>query len=275
MFIEIQPSLNIALLLNTISAIVILFFGYLVYTSIRKYNNESLILRNKYEELRNNQERIMLESELEVREQTFQYISKEIHDNILQTLSLAQLTLNCIDPEMKSSDDSLQQIKKVRELQSKTLTDLNSMSKTLDSDIIETHGLVVAIQLEIERWQKLFENKIILLIEGESIHLPKNAELFIFRIIQEAISNASRHSGARTLIIAVKYDTEQTSVTIEDNGKGFNLDTIYDHLDPTKMSGLKNMKKRTELLGGKFNIRTQPGLGTSISANIPTIQWKE
>ena len=217
----------------------------------------------------------MLESELEVREQTFQYISKEIHDNILQTLSLAQLTLNCIDPEMKNAGESFQHIKKVRELQSKTLTDLNSLSKTLDSDIIETHGLVVAIQLEIDRWQKLFENKIILLIEGETIHLPKNAELFIFRIIQEAISNASKHSGARTLIIAIKYDTEKTTVTVEDNGKGFNLDTIYDHLDPTKMSGLKNMKKRTELLGGKFNIRTQPGYGTSITATIPTIQWTE
>lgn len=272
---EVYESLNIALILNTVGSLVILLFGYQVYSSIKKYNIESLKLQEQFEELRSNQERIILESQLEVREQTFQYVSKEIHDNIIQTLSLAQLTLNRIDQNMLSTNESLQQIKAVRELQSKILSDLNSMSKTLDADIIDSHGLMVAVQIEIERWQKIFDNKIVLLVEGEALHLPKNTELFIFRIIQEAISNTLRHAGAPKMIVAIRYDENETRVTIEDNGKGFNFGTIYDLKDPTKMSGLKNMKKRTEILGGTFNIRTKPGQGTSITVTIPTIQWTE
>ena len=181
---EIYQSLNIALILNTVGSLVIFLFGYQVYSSIKKYNIESLKLQEQFEELRSNQERIILESQLEVREQTFQYVSKEIHDNIIQTLSLAQLTLHSIDPNKPSTHESLQQIKAVRELQSRILSDLNSMSKTLDADIIDSHGLIAAVQLEIDRWQKLFDNKIVLVVEGEALHLPKNTELFIFRIIQ-------------------------------------------------------------------------------------------
>ncbi len=95
---------------------------------------------------------------MEIQEQTFQFISKEIHDNVTQGLSLAKLNLNII--ELENITESKLLIHKSTELIAKALSDLNHLSKSLDADLIESYGLIHAIKYEIERWQRLTKNDI-------------------------------------------------------------------------------------------------------------------
>ena len=127
----------IPLMANVVfTTIIITLYGFLIYRAIKTYNRKSLALQKNLEEVKSNQEKLLLKTELEIQEQTFQFISKEIHDNVTQGLSLAKLNLNIIELENKPETKIL--IHKSTELIAKALSDLNHLSKSLDADLIES-----------------------------------------------------------------------------------------------------------------------------------------
>jgi signal transduction histidine kinase len=255
------------------TTILISVYGYYIYRSIRNYNLKSLALKQKFEDLKNKQEKLILETELEIQEQTFQFISKEIHDNVSQCLSLAHLTLNCIDltdrtAAKKDLTKSIEQI-------SKALNDLNNLSKSLDSDIIESYGLVAAIVFEVEKWERIFENKIQIKVEGSAAHLGSMKELFVFRIIQESLNNIIKYAKAKNINLNICYEIDTFKINISDDGVGFDLSSIYDNKTLGKMAGLKNMKQRAETLNGSLQIETNPQKGTVINVEIPITEKED
>jgi two-component system, NarL family, sensor kinase len=152
---------------------------------------------------------------------------------------------------------------------SKSLEDLSNLSKSLDSDIIESHGLVHAIQYEIEQWKKFTDDKIELEIIGNVDFLNNKNELLIFRIIQEALNNIIKYAKASIITIRIELNDTDLKISINDNGVGFDIEKIYENKTVGKMSGLKNMKQRAEILSGKLNIFSTPGNGSTIEATIP------
>ena len=247
---------------------IILVYGYLIFRAIKNYNLKSLALQTKFEEFKSRQEKLLLETELEIQEQTFQFISKEIHDNVTQGLSLAKLNLNIVD--WANLIETKKLIHKSKELIAKALSDLNHLSKSLDSDLIESYGLIHAVKFEIERWQRLSKNDITLYIEGEIKFLPTNSELFIFRIIQESINNIIKYANAENTMIKLIYQHEEIQIQIIDDGIGFNPDTIYANKKIGEMAGLKNIRQRAESLNGRLTISSVPGNGTILDVIIPT-----
>jgi hypothetical protein len=194
----------------------------------------------------------LLETEIEIQEQTFKYISMEIHDNITQVLSLAKLHLNCL--ELNKNPENLDRLITSKEFISKSLDDLSSLSKSLDSDLIENHGLVAAIRYEIERWKRFTDDKIELEIAGTLAFLNQKNDVLIFRIIQEAVNNIIKYAQASIIKIIIEKDEENIKVTVLDNGIGFDLEKVYENKVIGKMSGLKNMRQRAEILNGTLNI---------------------
>ncbi len=249
------------------SILVIAIYGLLIYRAIKKYNIKSVQLQRNLEEVKTNQEKLLLKTELEIQEQTFQFISKEIHDNVTQGLSLAKLNLNVID--LQNLQESQLLIHKSIDLIAKALSDLNHLSKSLDADLIESYGLIHAIKFEIERWRRLTKNDIELNILGELKFLNTNSELLIFRIIQEAINNIIKYAKAEYIIINFAYSTNTLKVDIKDDGIGFNPEAISINRKIGEMAGLKNMRQRAESLEGKLLIESQPGQGTLLQVIIP------
>lgn len=250
-----------------LTTFIISFYGYLIYRTIRNYNAKSLSLQLKLEELKFKQEKMILQTEIEIQEQTFQFISMEIHDNITQVLSLAKLHLNCL--ELNLDSENLTRLENSKELISKALIDLSSLSKSLDSDIIESHGLIHAVEYEIERWKKFSKNTINLEVSTTVQFMDKQKELLIFRIIQEALSNIIKHAEATSLKVQMEKDGENLVITIRDNGKGFDLGTVYENKKAGQMAGLKNMRQRAESLKGELEIVSSPGKGSNIVVRIP------
>jgi signal transduction histidine kinase len=264
-----NPSSNWYLIVTIIflTTLIISFYGFIIYKTIKNYNQQSLILQRNIEDLKFKQEKLLLQTEIEIQEQTFQFISMEIHDNITQVLSLSKLHLNCL--ELNKDAENLDRLTKSKDLISKSLEDLSSLSKSLDSDIIESHGLIHAIQYEIERWKKFTDDKIELELIGNIEFINHKNELLIFRIIQEALINIIKYAEASCIVIKIERKENELKISISDNGIGFDLEKVYENKKVGKMSGLKNMRQRAEILGGKLTINSRPGEGSIIEAIIP------
>src|SRR3984885_1089355 len=158
------------------------------------YQKKQVQYFREKEQLKVTFEKEILESKLEIQEQTLKNISQEIHDNIGQVLSLAKLhinTMNCNEPI------SLQdKINDSRNLIGKAIQDLRDLSKSLNTDYVNELGLIRSVEYELELIQKTGSYEIQLDIEAKPYRLEEQQELIFFRIVQEALHNIIRHAKA-------------------------------------------------------------------------------
>lgn len=205
-------------------------------------------------------EQTILQSQLEIQEQTFRNISQEIHDNIGQVLSLAKLNLNTIPHEGASDKISL-----TEELLGKAISDLRDLSKSLHPEKISDIGLVNATRHELFIFQKAAKIKTELIADESEITVDGDKSVIIFRMIQETLHNALKHAKASRVIVTMRQQGSQTMIEIKDDGSGF--DTT--RLKNTETGiGLKSMEQRCKLIHATFTIDSAPGNGTTIQLII-------
>ena len=104
---------------------------------------------------------------------------------------------------------------------------------------------------------------------GIERRLPKEAELMLFRITQEALRNIWRHSQATEAEVTVEFDTRRVRITVQDNGTGFDLPSSVGDLTRSGKLGLVGMTERARLLDGSVTIETEPGKGTKVTLEAP------
>jgi two-component system NarL family sensor kinase len=211
-------------------------------------------------QMRNDFQRELLKTQLEIQEQTLKNISQEIHDNIGQTLSLAKLNLNTFDIEKR--EKAIEKVSSSNELVAKAINDLRNLSRSLNTDSILSDGLIKALETELKIIEHagVFETDIKL--TGQPIRIDPKKELILFRIVQEAVNNIIKHSDATTIFVDANFMDEQIVIKIRDNGKGFEIN------DSNEGSGLRNMNSRAQLIGGSFEVQSGRG-GTILTVTLP------
>lgn len=202
-------------------------------------------------------EQTLLKSQLEIQEHTFNEISREIHDNIGQVLSLVRINLNTIKaPEDKEKVDLMD------ELMGKAIGDLRSLSHSLDADHIRNNGWTVAVQKLLNDLQKTGKYKTIVHMEEQLPPLGSDKPIILFRMIQEAINNIIRHAAADTIYLAANKEKDTIAIKIKDNGKGFETGKNSSGV------GLKNLKNRSKMINAGLDIQSHPGEGTEVIITI-------
>ncbi|WP_158638345.1 sensor histidine kinase [Panacibacter ginsenosidivorans] len=201
-------------------------------------------------------EQTILQSQLEIQEQTFRNISQEIHDNIGQVLSLAKLNLNTIPHEGASDKISL-----TEELLGKAINDLRDLSKSLHPEKISDIGLVNATRHELFTFQRASKIRTELIADETEISIDGNKSVIIFRMIQEALHNTLKHAKATNVTVAMRQHGTQIIIEINDNGSGFDTTSIK---STETGIGLKSMEQRCKLINATFCIDSIPGKGTTI-----------
>ncbi len=196
-----------------------------------------------------------------MQEQTFQNISREIHDSIGQKLTLAKLHLNTLD-YLNSNKTTLQVNESVTMI-SEAINDLTDISRSMSSEIILSNGLIKALEFEAAQLQKSGLYKINLSVTGNPVFMAANTELVLFRIVQEVINNIIKHAQATVIDIHLHYNTVLLTLAVTDNGKGFTIDATQPG------TGLQNIKKRAAMLQGSLNITSATNTGTQIKIEIP------
>lgn len=224
------------------------------------------IKRNAYykemEEMKIEHENEMLKSQVEIQEQTFENISREIHDNIGQKLTLAKLQLNTMNLSYNvvasaSLNNSVNMI-------SEAINDLSDISRSMSSEIILQNGLIKALEFEVAQLNKSSLYKIDLFINGDLVFLNSQKELILFRIVQEALNNIMKHAAAKKIEITMNYFNDHIEMQIKDDGRGF-----VNGPGCLKGTGIANMNRRAEILNGHCIVTSNPGDGTQITIEIP------
>jgi signal transduction histidine kinase len=208
----------------------------------------------------------LLQTQLEIQEQTLKTISQEIHDNIGQVLSLAKLNLNTIDT---TKQEELQtKITDSKNLVSKAIQDLRDLSRSLTTDNIAAMGLLRAFEYELDMIRKTgFET--VLEVTGDIVKLEPQKELIIFRIVQETMNNIMKHADAKKITITVAYAADKMELQVQDDGKGVDLSPLNEEKNSNFGLGIRNMHNRATMIGADFTMSSNLGSGTTVKLIIP------
>lgn len=253
-----------------VSLTVIFFVGitcFIIYFIIL-YRNKQLKNQQEQEQQQSAFRQELLKAQLEVQEQTLLHISREIHDNVTQVLSFVKLSLALA---VNSAEDQKKiKITESRELVSQAINDLRDLSKSLSFEHITRLGLSKTIDIEAARINKSGLIQTTLSTGGNVYSLGAQRELVLFRIYQEALNNALKHSGAKHFKINLQYHPELFNLTLEDDGNGFSANL----LDGGSGSGLKNMENRATLIGAVATIDSSPGKGCCIKVTLNPLEQR-
>lgn len=238
----------------------------LVVILIYFYQQKSVWYTLSIEKLQVDHEKDLLNLKIEIQENTFQDIAREIHDNINLSLTLAKLQLNALLWE--ETEKHREVIVSTMQLITKSLESLRNISRSLNSDIISTQGLTNAIQEEINRITATGLIQIVLDVHGKAIFMDSQKELIVFRTIQEAFNNILKHASASMANVNLDYQEMGLRISIKDDGVGFQFQS-FKEMAITGRSGLKNMESRLKALNGSIQVKTRPNLGTQLLFYIP------
>ena len=212
-----EESNNIGYSIIIITSILLLLTSFIV-SMLFYYQKRQFAYFSELEKLKNDHETTLLSTRLEIQENTIQSISRDIHDNINLTLTLAKLNLNTISSDLKTNNT--ENINHVIELVGTAINDLADLSRSMNADLLKEQGLIYALSYEVEKIKKLKRFEIDIDITGEPIFMDFQKELFIFRIVQEALNNILKHSQANHIWLGLHYNATLLTVTIRDNGIG-------------------------------------------------------
>ncbi|SCC30906.1 hypothetical protein GA0116948_105281 [Chitinophaga costaii] len=235
----------------------------------RRKNNEREIRQLTEEKLvrQDMEQKIRSYAIISGQEKERKRIAAEIHDGIGQMMTSLRMKMEQIEDRAVVKDA---EISMVNNLLSGIIHETKRICSDLLPSVLDDFGLRSAMEELINTCRHTARN-IHFLLEERLMPgtLPKEVEIGIYRILQEALNNAIKHADAGTIEVHIDSNPHFLHLMIRDNGKGFYFDegSAFSR-ELTKNNGLRNMKERAALLGGTLNINTQPGLGTIIQLEI-------
>jgi PAS domain S-box-containing protein len=229
------------------------------------------IARDITEQKRMNENlRFYIQQATRAQEEERKRISHELHDDTIQALVVLSRQLDALASGGKGlSGEARQRLEELWKQTDSILQGVRRMSQDLRPAAIDRLGLLPAIQWlasEVSEYSGV-ETKVSVI--GKEHRLTEEGAIALFRIIQEALRNVWRHSGATSAEITIEFSDNSTSITVSDNGKGFTLAGKVGDLAKQGKLGLAGMQERAQLVGGTIAVQSEPGKGTTITVEAP------
>ncbi len=194
-------------------------------------------------------------------------LARDLHDGPLQALIGLNLQLGLLEPRLTDSGALQEMRTEVRTL----LADLRGVCSELRPPMLDTLGLAAALRSLAEDWSAQ---------SGVTVHLdlpelsalptlPGDTAVNLYRVAQEALANVARHAGAQKAYLSLVTDGTGVRLTIEDDGRGFNLPAEIGDLTASGHFGLVGLRERVNLIGGKLSLDSAPGRGTHLQ-----VEWR-
>jgi len=202
-------------------------------------------------------------------EEERQRIARELHDGVGPALASLNLRLHTAGKLVQPNPAAAQELKELAELTQANIQDIRRLIYDLRPAVLDELGLVAALKEYVERYQQEQGLQVKLSLPEGQDRLPAPLETTLFRVIQEALTNAARHAKAQHVEVALDWDAAQVTLRIADDGEGFDLREAAARAKNGQHLGLWSMRERIEQLGGRLQIESQPGTGTTIQATVP------
>jgi signal transduction histidine kinase len=203
---------------------------------------------------------------IQAQEQERTRIARELHDDIGQRLAL--LTIELDQFRQKFFDlpaEPLHRIGELRDKSSDIAVDVQSLSHTLHSSKLEYVGIAAAMRAFCHELSDQQNVEVVFAHDEVPRTLPQEISLCLFRVLQEALQNAIKHSGVRHFDAELRYAPDVIDLTVRDSGSGLDVQQAM----KTRGLGLVSMAERVKLVDGQLSIDSQPNLGTTIHARVP------
>jgi signal transduction histidine kinase len=256
---------------------------------VRERTNELVLANEKLQqeiEERKRAEQMLRESEQQLRGLSYQLmaaqekerkrISRELHDELGQALTIIKMRLRFIQENLGHDQIVLKDECESSMLYiNQVIENMRRLSQDLSPSVLEDLGLTVALRWVISNFAKNGNIKITHDIMNIDQLLPADSQIILYRILQETLTNISKHSGAAQVSVAIKERDATIYFSVEDDGKGFNTENGVIQDVKQKGLGLKSMDERVRMLGGSFCLWSQEGKGVKIAFSIPVANGKD
>jgi two-component system sensor histidine kinase DegS len=205
---------------------------------------------------------------LELQEEERQRLAREIHDGPAQILANAIFQIEfCLRLVEKDPPRLPAELARLKDDLREGLADIRYFIFDLRSDQLAEVGLVPTLRRYVESYQSRFGIEVVLTAPDDLPRLDGKRELAVFRIVQEALQNTRKHSGATSASVELRVDGGVLDAEIADTGQGFSTDTISDGTN--RHFGLVSMRERAELIDGTLEISSVLGEGTRVTVRVP------
>jgi signal transduction histidine kinase len=206
---------------------------------------------------------------LEVEEEGRRTLSRELHDEIGQALALLQIEISHAQGMVPAQPEAARErLRRARELAERTIQSVRNISLLLRPTLLDDLGLAPALQFQLEEFLRRSGVACEFVEEGVSDQLPDAVKTCVYRVVQEALHNCEKHSGAANLRVAVRQHPDSLVVEIEDDGRGFEL-TKQGMASKRGGLGLLGIRERVANAGGSLVVDSSPGRGARIRLRIP------
>jgi signal transduction histidine kinase len=212
----------------------------------------------------------LLEKLISAQEEERRRIARELHDEASQSLAALAFNLEDIaDTLPPEHHDIKKKLATLQEHAIRTLGGIRNLALELRPSALDDLGLSMAIDWYAKDFLAKRGLDVAIKVTGSKTKLPSYTETILFRIIQEALTNIVKHSGANQVKVRLHLGDTTAIVQVEDNGTGFNVEATLKRKSIRRKLGIHGMMERAALLGGTLTIQSQPGHGTSLHVEVP------
>ena len=194
-------------------------------------------------------------------------LSRELHDDVLQSLAVAKAQIDAVRPS-GATEETRGRLLGVQEILATTIGSVRRYCKDLRPSLLDDLGLIDAIGWLVSELTSRTALSVDLAVTGTRQRLCERDELLIFRVVQEALRNVERHAEATHVQVGLDFCDDRLTVVVEDNGKGMRVNTESAKRSWEAGLGLRGMDERTKLLKGMLVTKSGPGVGTKIALTV-------
>jgi signal transduction histidine kinase len=213
-----------------------------------------------YQELKRERDRLIA-----VEEEVRKRLARDLHDGPAQLLAALIGGIGFVAKLQEVEPEKVpQELEDLLPVAQKALRQVRTLLFDLRPVILETQGLVPALESYARRQQEMGDANYHLQVDGWSDRLAASAERAIFSIVQEAVGNARKHAQAKHVWISVVEQDDDLRVSVRDDGQGFSVHRLVDEYDQRGSLGMLTMRERAESIGGIFSVQSLPGAGTTV-----------
>jgi signal transduction histidine kinase len=218
-----------------------------------------------YETVREERDRILM-----VEEDVRRRLARDLHDSLAQLLAAALMNVRFMREQvakqrvLPESDLTL-----LERVMSKALYQVRTMLFDLRPVILETEGLIAALETYAKRLRQEGTGKLHVTVDQNLGRLPPKIETTVYSIVREALNNVRRHARAANVWLKVCRDNDCLLVTVEDDGRGFDVKAVEASYGERGSIGLLSMRERAETMGGTWSLVSTVGQGTAVRLSVP------
>lgn len=209
------------------------------------------------------QRRDLAQKLISTQESTLRYISRELHDEFGQILTAIGSMLARAGRQLPQDAPLRGDLREVQQLTQQSLDNVRTLSQSLHPVMLEEAGLESTLEWYLPAFERQTGLQVTYEKRGVPFPLLTSTTVHVYRVIQEALNNAARHSGAKDVSVRLSYEDRQLEVEVQDNGRGFDVNVSRQGI------GLVGMRERADLVNGRVEFTSGLGAGTRVRLTVP------